>query len=94
MSISALNGYPEIWHVAGIFDDIGVVSPVYIGFRNLAAICPFTKNNGGVSSNLVDGKYYVNLMIMVHHGFVDGLHVAKLIDALTEKITNFNPDNK
>lgn len=37
----------------------------------------------------VDGKYYVNLMIMVHHGFADGSHIGKFVNALKENIINF-----
>lgn len=37
----------------------------------------------------VDGKYYVNLMIMVHHGFADGFHVGKFINLLNENIESF-----
>lgn len=38
----------------------------------------------------VDEKYYINLMIMVHHGFADGFHVGKFINLLKENITLFN----
>lgn len=31
-------------------------------------------------------KYYVNLLIFFHHGFCDGLHIGKLIDAINKKI--------
>lgn len=31
---------------------------------------------------------YINLMIMVHHGFVDGYHIGKLIDKINEIIDN------
>lgn len=35
-------------------------------------------------------KYYVNLMIMAHHGFVDGYHIGKLIENLNKSISEFN----
>lgn len=38
---------------------------------------------------LVMDKYYVNLMIMVHHGFADGYHIGKFIEKLNEKISDF-----
>ncbi len=33
-----------------------------------------------------NGKCYVNLMIMVHHGFVDGYHIGKFINTFKELI--------
>lgn len=39
---------------------------------------------------LENDKYFINLMIMVNHGFADGLHIAKFIDLLNENIKNFN----
>jgi len=39
---------------------------------------------------LIDNKYYINLLIMVHHGFADGYHVGKFINDLQELINNFN----
>ncbi len=35
------------------------------------------------------GKYYINLMIMVHHGFADGSHVGNFINLLKENIAVF-----
>lgn len=34
-----------------------------------------------------DGEYYCNLMIMVHHGFVDGQHISEFLKKLEEKIS-------
>ena len=34
-------------------------------------------------------KYYVNLMIMVHHGFADGYHIGKFIEDLNKNISDF-----
>lgn len=38
----------------------------------------------------IDGKYYINLMIMVHHGFADGFHIGKFVNQLQENIDIFN----
>lgn len=38
----------------------------------------------------VDGRYNLNLMIMIHHGFADGFHIAKFINLLKENIKSFN----
>ncbi len=38
----------------------------------------------------IDGQYYLNLMIMVHHGFADGFHVGKFIESLRKNINLFN----
>lgn len=38
----------------------------------------------------VDGRYNLNLMIMIHHGFADGFHVAKFINLLKENIISFS----
>lgn len=37
----------------------------------------------------VNDKYFVNLMIMVHHGFADGYHVGQFINNLQENINLF-----
>ena len=34
-------------------------------------------------------KYYVNMFIMVHHGFVDGYHISKFINELNKNIEEF-----
>ena len=39
---------------------------------------------------LVNDKYYMNVMIMIHHGFADGSHIGKFIDSLNEKIKNID----
>ena len=38
----------------------------------------------------IDGKYYIDLMIMVHHGFADGYHIGKFIELLNENIRLFH----
>ena len=35
---------------------------------------------------LVNGEYYCNMMIMVHHGFADGYHVGDFIEKLNRYI--------
>ena len=37
-----------------------------------------------------NGKFYTNLMIMVHHGFVDGNHIGIFLNKLNDKINNFD----
>lgn len=37
----------------------------------------------------IDGNYYIDLMIMVHHGFADGFHIAQFINLLKENISEF-----
>lgn len=34
----------------------------------------------------IDGKYYVDLMICVHHGFVDGFHIGQFLSKLEKNI--------
>lgn len=36
--------------------------------------------------DIVDDKCYLNIMIMVHHGFADGFHIGKLIEKLKEVV--------
>lgn len=36
-----------------------------------------------------EGKYTMNIMIMAHHGFVDGFHIAKFLEILNNEIENF-----
>lgn len=37
---------------------------------------------------LEDNKCYINLMIMVHHGFADGFHIGKFINTFQELVQN------
>lgn len=37
-------------------------------------------------------KVFINLMITAHHGFVDGIHFAKLIECINEEISNIKED--
>ena len=36
-----------------------------------------------------NGRFTVNLMIMIHHGFADGKHIAAFIEKLNEEISKF-----
>lgn len=38
--------------------------------------------------NFEDGKCYVNLMIMAHHGFVDGYHISKVLEYFNEIVSD------
>lgn len=37
-----------------------------------------------------NNKYYVNLMIVIHHGFADGYHIGEFIKLLEKNINEFN----
>lgn len=37
-----------------------------------------------------NGKYYTNLMIMLHHGFADGNDIKKFLEKLNDKINRFD----
>lgn len=39
---------------------------------------------------LDEDRYYINLMIMVHHGFADGYHIGLFIETLNKYINEFN----
>lgn len=39
---------------------------------------------------LENDKYYVNLTIVIHHGFVDGYHISKFVNLLEENIKEFD----
>lgn len=34
----------------------------------------------------VNGKYYCHLMVLVHHGFADGLHISRFVDSIENNI--------
>ena len=63
-------------------------------FSTTSIVTPYTKRLS-VPSFVWDkfekkgNKYYLNLMIMFHHGFVDGIHVKKFIDILNNNIREF-----
>ena len=37
-----------------------------------------------------NGRYYIDLMILIHHGFADGNHIAIFLEKLNNKIENIN----
>ena len=39
---------------------------------------------------LKDNEYYINLMIMIHHGFADGYNINEFKTKLEENIDTFN----
>ena len=39
---------------------------------------------------IIDGKCYTNLMIMAHHGFVDGYHISLFLNELNDIISNID----
>lgn len=38
---------------------------------------------------LKDGRYYIDIMIMIHHGFADGYHINLFLEELNKIIKNF-----
>lgn len=83
------NNYPvsheldEIWFSCiPWFSFTGLVTP----FRKSISIPQFIWDK----YRKVDNQYYIHLMIMAHHGFVDGIHIAKFIHLLEESIHLWN----
>ena len=37
-----------------------------------------------------NGNYYVDLAMLIHHGFADGSHIAQFLEKLNNKISNFD----
>lgn len=77
----------------GRLDKIWLSTAPWFSFSSL--VTPFNKNvlipQFIWDKYVLKGdKYYVNLMIMIHHGFVDGFHIHKFIEKLEENIYNFN----
>lgn len=74
-------------------EDLGEVQLSCLPWFNFtSAIPPFDKDI--TTPQLIWDKFsfendrvYVNLMIMAHHGFVDGSHIGKLIDSINEEIS-------
>lgn len=42
--------------------------------------------------NFENDRCYINLMVMVHHGFADGYHIGKFFNKLSELIENIDPN--
>ena len=43
--------------------------------------------------HLENGRYYVDLMILIHHGFADGYHISQFLNLLEENIRKFGEEN-
>lgn len=73
-------------------DEIWLSCEPWLSFTGL--VTPYKKGNTipqfiWDKYRKVDYKYYVNLMIMVHHGFADGYHIAEFTKKLEENIRSF-----
>lgn len=76
------NGLDEIWFsCVPWFSFSGLITP----FNKKTLIPQFIWDK----YEFVNGNYYVNLMIMIHHGFADGSHIGKFINSLEENIKSF-----
>ena len=76
------NKYNEIWLSCSPW------------FKFTSLVPPFSKSNTipqfiWDKYELEGDKYYVNMMIMLHHGFGDGSHIARFIKDLENNIRNF-----
>jgi chloramphenicol O-acetyltransferase len=81
------------YNTSSKYDEIWVSCSPWLNFSSL--ITPYDKNM--IIPQFIwdkyykeNDKYYVNMMIMVHHGFADGSHIGKFISKLEEEIRNFN----
>lgn len=59
-----------------------------------ALVPPFSKTNTipqfiWDKYELENDRYYVNMLVMFHHGFGDGSHLGKFYEILNEEISNF-----
>ncbi len=64
-------------------------------FSMQSLIPPFDKNNTTPQFiwdkyQKYNNQYHLNLMILAHHGFVDGFHISKFLEILNLEIINFN----
>ena len=41
---------------------------------------------------IIDEHVYINVMIMAHHGFVDGYHIGQLIECINEELDKISED--
>lgn len=62
-------------------------------FHSTSLVVPFNKENTipqviWDKFSLEGDKCYINMMIMVHHGFADGYHIGKFINTFTEFVSN------
>lgn len=63
-------------------------------FSVQSLIPPFDRNNTTpqfIWDKYVEEKenFHMNLMILAHHGFVDGFHISKFLEILQKEIENF-----
>lgn len=81
------------YNCENVLDTIWMSCSPWYSFESL--IPPFSRENTipqfiWDKYRKVDNKYYMHLMILVHHGFADGSHIKKFSDLLNEKINNLN----
>lgn len=74
------------------YDEIWMSCSPWFKFTSL--VTPFSKKNTipqftWDKYELENDKYYLNMMIMLHHGFGDGSHIAAFVDKLNNEIKNF-----
>lgn len=82
-SYTVTNNLDEIWlSCAPWFSFTSLITP----YTKSIAIPQFTWDKYVCEND----KYYINLAIMVHHGFVDGSHIGKFVKLLEEEIADFN----
>ena len=70
-------------------DEIWISCEPWVPFTGL--VPPFNKKNTipqfiWDKYKKVDDKFFVNMMILVHHGFADGSHIAKFVQKLEDNI--------
>lgn len=77
-------------------EDQGEIWFSYVPWFNISSlITPFDKTNTipqfiWDKFNLENNKCYINLTIMVHHGFVDGYHIGLFLQKLNDIIENLD----
>lgn len=75
-------------------DEIGSIWLSCIPWFHFSGLIPPFDGNVGIPQliwdkfDFIDGRCYVNLMIMAHHGFVDGFHIGKLINEMEKEIAS------
>ena len=74
----------------GSIDEIWLSCTPWFSFSSL--IPPFNKDIPipqfiWDKYELINDKYYLDLMIMTHHGFTDGYHINKFIELLQKNIS-------
>lgn len=82
----------KIYNTENKYDEIWLSCAPW--FKFTALVPPFSKSNTipqfiWDKYELENDKYYVNMLIMLHHGFGDGSHIAEFIETLNKEINNF-----